>query len=149
MNESLIRLFNEQQNLLQKAITKLKQTQADITTHQHNFLSQEEYCELLTARFSRLADLYTQKLLSLLFRLLQEPDLSFIDKCHQLEKLGLVESAQKLYSIRKLKNQIAHEYAENIMITIYTEALAHTPVLISMIEKTCAYIAKQIHVSDS
>lgn len=106
--------------------------------------SEEEALEILTSRFARTADLYTQKLMKLLFRLLQEPDLTFIDQCQVLEKLGLVDQAQDLYQIRVLRNQIAHEYALDNLALIHAQVIEKTPALIQLIQVTLTYITSLI-----
>ncbi len=129
-------LFDQQKLILERTINKLLQTYQKLNQPDQALSEddQEELLEVLTSRFARLADLYTQKLLNFFFRVLQEPDLSFIDKCQRLEKLGVIEDGKLLYSIRVLQNQIAHDYAADHLDEIYQTTLLNTPVLIKMIE---------------
>jgi len=141
MKQELIAVFNKQSDLLVKALLQLEKIHKKIETSEMdpNF-SKEECFEILTSRFSRVSDLYTQKLLSFLFRLLQEPDLSFIDKCQRLEKLGLTNSVKELYDIRSIRNQITHEYALDDLEEIHQAVMQGTPHLIALVQKTILYI---------
>ena len=129
-------LFSQLQSNIERAAKKLLETYRKINQSLVPLPEddQEELLEVLTSRFARLSDLYTQKLLNFFFKLLQEPDLSFIDKCQRLEKLGIIEDAKLLYAIRALRNQIAHEYAQDQLDVIYKGVLENTPTLITMIE---------------
>lgn len=142
MNE-MNNLFDQLQLAIERASNKLLETHQKIRQAPSSWTEedQEELLEVLTSRFARLSDLYTQKLLNFYFKLLQEPDLSFIDKCQRLEKLGILPDAKLLYAIRSLRNQIAHEYAEDHLDAIHKEVLENTPILIEMIKATLRSIA--------
>ena len=137
-------VFKQQQTLIEKAILKLAEIHQKMGMQTLSPTAQEEGFEILTSRFARLSDLYTQKLLGLLFRVLQEPDLSFIDKCHRLEKLDLIDSAKVLYDIRELRNKIAHEYALSDLREIQEATKASTQPLIKITEKTIRYLEQTL-----
>ncbi len=137
-------LLAEQTFFLERSIVKLDEIFQKIQLKQFLPFSEEECFEILTSRFARLSDLYTQKLLGLLFRILQEPDLNFIDKCRFLEKLGLIENSKVLYDIRSLRNQISHEYALEDLEEIQTLTLAKAPVLILIARHTLQYMIQML-----
>lgn len=136
-------LFATHRILLDKAITKLAQAH-QVCLELKGDYSREEPFEVLTSRFARAADLYTQKLLGFLFRFLKEPDMTFIDKCHYLEKIGLLSAAAELFQIRDLRNQISHEYALDSLTKIHQDVMAMTPKLIELIGRTTEYIDQQL-----
>lgn len=92
-----------------------------------------ERLESLTSRFARLADLLIQRI----FRLVDEIELvgigSVRDRIERADKRGWADAGQ-LVKIRELRNMIAHEYAAEKMVEIYsvvyqlaTELLAIVP----------------------
>ena len=81
--------------------------------------AEEVELEAFTARFARLTDLLTQKLLKGLVILLGENLPTFIDRANYAEKIGLTKSAQSLRLIRELRNRIAHEYEEDSLEEIH------------------------------
>jgi len=90
-----------------------------------------EKFEVLTARFSRITDIYTQKLLKNLFSILREDAVTFIDKANLAEKLGLVESSEQLKAIRDLRNEIAHDYCLFNLNEIFASVLEYSPKLLT------------------
>lgn len=92
-----------------------------------------ERLESLTSRFARLADLLIQRI----FRLVDDIELVGVgtvrDRIERAEKRGWAD-ASELVKIRELRNMIAHEYAAEKMVEIYsvvyilaTELLAIVP----------------------
>jgi hypothetical protein len=111
----------------------------------HNLIGQEdlppeqlERLESLTSRFARLADLLIQRI----FRLIDEIELtggsSILDRIYRAEKRGWA-NASELIKIRELRNLIAHEYATEKMLEIYTAVAALSPTLLAAVPKVMAY----------
>jgi len=98
--------------------------------------------ESLSSRYSRTSDILTQKVLKTLFIYLQEDARFFIDRCNLSEKLGLVESSDDLYNIRKLRNEISHEYAKEEISEIYMPLLGYSKTLSKVIDQAEKYIQK-------
>ena len=71
--------------------------------------------ELLTARFTKLQDHMGEKLFTAFFECVGEsvPHLTVIDKLHKLERLQLIDEAEKWLEMRRLCNHLAHEYPED------------------------------------
>ena len=96
--------------------------------------------EALTSRFARTADILTQKIIKNLFMIMQEDAKTFIDRCNLSEKLHIVDNAQDLYNIRKLRNDIAHEYCISDISEIFHDVLEQTEVLLEISKRVQAYI---------
>ena len=101
-----------------------------------------ESLEALTARFARVSDILTQKVLKTVFLLLQEPPGSFIDQTHRAEKLEIIPDAEQLQTIRALRNEIAHEYRVEDIEDFFAEVLEHTPTLKRTIKNIVQYAEK-------
>ncbi len=67
-------------------------------------------------RFSKLQDTMGNRLFPSLLQLLAEPieDKAFIDILNRLEKIGIINSTQKWIQLRKIRNDIAHEYPSTL-----------------------------------
>ena len=68
------------------------------------------------SRFGRLQDTVGDKLLpALLLALAETPDPA-IDNLDKAEKFGFIESADTWLEMRKLRNQMVHEYIEDMAV---------------------------------
>lgn len=68
-------------------------------------------------RFSKLQDIMGNRLFPLTLEVLAEPvaDKAFIDILNRLEKLEILDSALEWIQIRKIRNDIAHEYPASLI----------------------------------
>lgn len=68
-------------------------------------------------RFSKLQDIMGSRLFPLILEALAEPvtDKPFIDILNRLEKLGILESAFNWVQLRKIRNDISHEYPASLV----------------------------------
>lgn len=100
-----------------------------------------ERLESLTSRFARLADLLIQRI----FRLVDEIELvsagTVRDRIERAEKRGWAEASQ-LVKIRELRNMIAHEYAAEKMLEIYSVVYQLATELLAIVPK----VSKDAHV---
>ena len=69
-----------------------------------------ERVDAFVARFGLLQDLLCDKYLPAWLRAVQEPVGTALENLDRAEKLGLVQSADAWISVRKLGNQLVHEY---------------------------------------
>lgn len=69
-----------------------------------------ERVDAFVARFGRLQDLLGDKYLPAWLRAVQESVGTALENLDRAEKLGLVQSADAWISVRKLRNQLVHEY---------------------------------------
>lgn len=107
----------------------------------HYDLEEQEAYEALASRFARTSDILTQKVLKTFFLLMQEEIKSNIDGANFLEKIGVIENADELLDIRELRNQIAHEYVEVEMASLFSEILTHVPKLRLIIKNVKQFIS--------
>ena len=103
-----------------------------------------EVFEALSSRFARSADILTQKILKTMFIIMQEDAKTFIDRCNLCEKLGIVENGDVLFKIRKLRNDIAHEYSTTQLKDLFSELLECSMVLIQIVGKIKNFIYRRI-----
>ncbi len=75
-----------------------------------------ERVDAFLARFGRLQDLLGDKYLPAWLRAVQEPVGTALENLDRAEKLGLVQSADAWISVRKLRNQLVHEYVGRMYI---------------------------------
>ena len=104
---------------------------------------EQESFEALTSRFARTSDILTQKVFKSLFALLQENVKTIIDSANILEKLGIVENADDILNIRELRNQIAHEYVEADLNSLFMDVMRYVPALETVIDSLKKYINNQ------
>ena len=105
-------------------------------------LEQQESFEALTSRFARTSDILTQKVFKALSILLQEDVKTIIDMANFLEKLEILDSADDLLNIREIRNQIAHEYVEPDVKSLFLDVLHYVPKLKSIIDNVKAFYSK-------
>jgi hypothetical protein len=96
----------------------------------------EESLDALSSKFSRLSDIYTQKILKTIVFLLREDAPTFLDRMNLCEKLGIIPSADEMIAIRDLRNTIAHEYLHENLIEIYMEIIRLSDSLLTAILET-------------
>jgi len=104
---------------------------------------EEECFDALTSKFSRIADIYCQKVLKSLVLLLREDAPTFIDRANLAEKLSILPSADDLTAIRDLRNTIAHEYITENLAEIYRDTVALSPALLTAIAATTGFIEQR------
>lgn len=100
----------------------------------------EESFDALTSKFSRVSDIFTQKVLKSFLILLREEAPTFLDRMNLCEKLGVIPSADDLIAIRDLRNLIAHEYLTENLQEVYQESIRLSQLLLQAIESANAAI---------
>lgn len=73
-----------------------------------------ERVDAFVTRFGRLQDTLGDKLLPALLQALGERPGAVIDNLDRAERLGLLPSAEQWLAVRKLRNQMVHEYVEDM-----------------------------------
>lgn len=96
----------------------------------------EESLDALSSKFSRVSDIFTQKVLKSLIFVLREDAPTFLDRMNLCEKLGIIPSAEEIIAIRDLRNIIAHEYLSENLVEIYTEVIQLSDNLLKAILQT-------------
>ena len=100
----------------------------------------EESFDALTSKFSRVSDIFTQKVLKSFLILLREDAPTFLDRMNLCEKIGVIPSANDLITIRDLRNLIAHEYLTENLLEVYKESIKLSLKLRQAIESANATI---------
>ena len=152
MNTSnLENLLNLNWNLLKQALPSFERSLAkcrDIDFSPPISFETEEALDALSSKFSRVSDIYTQKVIKTLLFLLREDAPTFLDRMNLCEKLGIIPSAEELIAIRDLRNIIAHEYLSENLVEIYREIIQLSNNLINSIALTDKFLSeRKFHIS--
>jgi len=110
-----------------------------------------ERLDAFVSRFGRLQDTVGDKLLPALLVALAETPGPAIDNLDKAEKLGLMDSADAWLEMRRLRNQMVHEYIEDM--AVLSSALrsghAFVPALVSAAERCVAQARRLLAAHDS
>lgn len=85
-----------------------------------------ERLDAFVSRFGRLQDTVGDKLLPALLISMAEKPGAAIDNLDRAEKLGFIESAEAWMEMRRLRNQMVHEYIEDLVILASALRAGHT-----------------------
>jgi hypothetical protein len=107
------------------------------------FFETEESLDALSSKFSRVSDIYTQKVIKTLIFLLREDAPTFLDRMNLCEKLAIIPSAEEMIAIRDLRNIIAHEYLSENLLEIYREIIQLADNLIKSIALTDKFLRER------
>ena len=102
----------------------------------------EESLDALSSKFSRVSDIFTQKVLKTLIFVLREDAPTFLDRMNLCEKLGIIPSAEEIIAIRDLRNIIAHEYLSENLVEIYMEIIRLSDSFLTAIIETENFFTK-------
>lgn len=104
-----------------------------------------ERADAFVSRFGRLQDTLGDKLPPLLLDSLGEKAPAAIDKLGRAERLGLLRSADEWMTIRNLRNQMIHEYIEDLTVLAGALRAGHdfVPVLIEVADGMIAEIERR------
>lgn len=75
-----------------------------------------ERVEAFAGRFGRLQDTVGDKLVPALLRALGEPTAAAVDNLDRAERLGWIDSVDEWLSARRWRNQMVHEYIEDLVV---------------------------------
>ena len=123
----LVRVVHKECSLLQATDNKLF-AQPFTDEHARSVASDPDLAERLDAfvsRFGRLQDTVGDKLLPAVLDGLGETVGAAIDNLDRAEKLGLLASADRWMETRRLRNQMVHEYIEDVAILASALRAAH------------------------
>ena len=145
MNTSnLENLLNLNWNLLKQALPSFERSLVkcrDIDFSPPISFETEESLDALSSKFSRVSDIYTQKVIKTLLFFLREDAPTFLDRMNLCEKLGIISSAEELIAIRDLRNIIAHEYLSENLVEIYREIIQLSDNLMKSIPLTDKFLS--------
>jgi hypothetical protein len=103
-----------------------------------------ERVDAFAARFGRLQDALSDKLLPAYFALAGEPPRPVVEMLDRAERLALIASADAFLAARKLRNRVVHEYVEDRkeLATNLVAAHAFVPQLRSALDNVDRAIAR-------
>lgn len=130
--------INRSVEMLNYSLNKAKQ----IGIKKSYSMEELEIFESLSGRYARTADILTQKVIKNIFYIMQEEANTFIDRCNLCEKLEIVKSADTLYNIRKLRNDIAHEYCITDITEHFDLIIEYSDKLLDAIQSTKHFTKK-------
>ena len=104
-----------------------------------------ERVEAFVSRFSRLRDTLGDKLIPLILEALGEHQAAAIDNLDKAERFRWIHSADEWFAIRHLRNQMVHDYMEdlNILISAIQTAQKFVAALTNTTQKLHAEIQKR------
>lgn len=104
-----------------------------------------ERVEAFVGRFARLQDAVGDKLLPSLLAALGEQVSAAIDNLDRAERLGLLKSVDDWMALRKLRNQMVHDYVEdpNVLVSALQSGHDFVPALIATADKMTAEIIQR------
>ena len=96
-------------------------------------------------RFARLQDTVGDKLLPVLLTALGDVPAEAIDNLDRAERLGFIVSADEWMTLRKLRNQMVHEYVEDLTVLASALQTGHgfVPTLIGAANRLMAEIERR------
>ena len=105
-----------------------------------------ERVDAFVARFARLQDTLADKLLPALLRWLGERPGPFIDNLNAAERQGWVGNAAGWFELRRLRNQMIHEYVEDLTVLVDALNAAHAgvPQLSAAALAMCAEVDRRV-----
>ena len=121
LNDRIIQTFDTCALHLKRMEFAKSKVGAFIPLNRDNYYSMDDetigFLDQYIFRFSKLQDTMGSRLFPLTLETLAEPvsDLAFIDILNRLEKLEIIDSAHSWVQLRKIRNDIAHEYPASLI----------------------------------
>ena len=100
----------------------------------------------LTSRFSRLSDIIVQKIIRTIDIINIEDTGTMRDRLNRAEKNGLISSVDEFVEIRKLRNDITHEYIPEEMKNIYKQVMNYVEVLFDTVIRINHYCKEKYNL---
>lgn len=101
-----------------------------------------EKVEAFVSRFCRFQDMLGDKLLPHWLKLLGEINGSMIDNLDKAEKFNVLASTDDWLAYRQLRNQMIHEYIEDM--TVFTQAIQSANTIVPILEAVLLNVLKDI-----
>ena len=145
MNNNIELVLKNNLEILKKSRDILNDS-FDVCKRIHNpeTFDELESVEAFTARFARTVDILTNKVLKSYLIYLGEDIKTFIDSANFLEKIGILESADDIMLMKRMRNEISHDYTEDELNEIFVFVFKQTPKLFEIIDRIEKEIEKYI-----
>jgi hypothetical protein len=147
--EKLKSNIKEELLLLDEALIGLKKSFIkcnELLDKENKTFENLESIDSIIIKFARISDIYTQKILTSVIILSLEKTDGFIDKVNICEKLGVIDSASSLSTIREIRNYTSHEYAPSMVNAIFKNIMQSIPILLKNIELTKKYLKNKFDI---
>jgi uncharacterized protein YutE (UPF0331/DUF86 family) len=144
---AIIQLLAEHVSDIEAATDWLKRTYAqcgDLIRKEVFSVEDFDHIELLTSRFSRVCDMLINKVYRSIDRAELNSPGTLIDVLNRCEKRGIIDSVDQVRELKELRNQIVHEYANEVLPVLFRDLYKQTPRLIDLVERAIRY-ARQVH----
>jgi len=102
-----------------------------------------ERVDAFVSRYSRLQDTLGDKFIPALLGALGERPATVMDNLDMAERLGWIASADEWQTISQLRNQMVHDYIEDLK--ILTSALQTTQLIVPMLIDVANQLQKELH----
>jgi hypothetical protein len=111
---------------------------------EHN-LSEDQFelFDSFSSRFMRLYEVLFNQVIRTTLSLLNELKLTNLDNMNKAEQLDMITTVADINEVRKLRNQVAHEYLDNEWIPIYIKLLECSKTLLRSCQMTKTVIAER------
>jgi len=118
--EFLARVVEKESNYLARTASRLFKIPFDLEIVKRLNTDDDlsERVEAFSSRFARLQDTMGGKLIPQLLSVLGENKETLIDNLDMAERLGWIPSADEWLAIRQLRNQMVHEYSEDLTVLV-------------------------------
>lgn len=100
--------------------------------------------ETLSSRFARSIDFLIRKVFRSIDDVEFESQGTLIDVVNNAHKRGLFNSEEDIRILKNIRNDIAHEYVDEGLKTLFEDILEYTPKLISIMNNTLIYSSKYL-----
>ena len=111
---------------------------------EHYVFAETEAFDALIIKLTRNSDVFFQQIVKGYFKLKGEDNLLFIDRLNLLEKLNIIDSAEKLMELKSFRNQAVHEYSAVAFQELYKEALTLTPFFYQTVADFTTHLQKEM-----
>lgn len=108
--------------------------------------SEFQKLDVLTSRFSRLSDIIMQKILRSIDKINLEDIGTMRDRLNRAEKNELISSSDEFAEIRKLRNDIIHEYIPEEMNEIFKKVIEYSPLLDDSVSRIFKYCREKFQI---
>jgi hypothetical protein len=146
MNKLFLEAYKESFSNFETAmngLTKSLQHCAAIGLKTNYDFEETEAFDALIIKLTRNSDVFFQQIVKGYFKLKGEDNLLFIDRLYLLEKIGVVENAEKLMTLKSFRNQAVHEYSAVAFQELYQEALELAPFFIETVSQFKRFLIKE------
>jgi len=106
---------------LERAVQEVQRKMPLITGFSRNIpIDDIAPLDMMAMRYNKLQDLIGSKIFPLILEIMGEEVETLIDKLNKLEKLGYLKDVNWWLELRKLRNKITHEYADDDLVIATT-----------------------------